>query len=127
MNLLKRFKTSKSRVLFPVISVAASVISVVIIFFLKKYPELDGKVKIIDMITPITYERYLNGRNGSFQGFVHTAKGKSMNKKGEIKSVKNLLFSGQWFLTSGGLPTAVITSRFTTQRICKRDGVKFKS
>lgn len=95
--------------------------------FLKKYPELEGKVKIIDMITPITYERYLNGRNGSFQGFVHTAKGKSMNKKGEIKSVKNLLFSGQWFLTSGGLPTAAITSRFTTQRICKRDGVKFKS
>lgn len=95
--------------------------------YIQKYPEFSQKVEIIDIITPMTYERYLNGRNGSFQGFVHTPKGKAINKKGVIKGLKNFHLAGQWLLTSGGLPPAVITARFTAQRICKADKIKFKS
>ena len=95
--------------------------------YLAKYPELKGKVEIIDTITPMTYERYLNGRNGSFQAFVHTSTGKAINKKGVIKGLKNFHLAGQWLLAGGGLPPAVITARFTAQRICKADKIKFKS
>ena len=94
--------------------------------YLEKYPELTGKVEIIDVVTPMTYQRYLNGRNGSFQAFVQTAKAKAMMRKGEIKGLKNFVMSGQWLLTSGGLPPAAITGRFAAQRICKRDKLKFK-
>ena len=93
--------------------------------YLKTYPELEGKVEIIDVITPLTYQRYLNGRHGSFQGFVHTAKGKPLMQKGVIKGLKNFIFSGQWLLRSGGLPTAVIMAKFAVQRVTKKDKIKF--
>lgn len=95
--------------------------------YLTRYPHLKDKIEIIDVITPLTYQRYLNGRNGSFQGFVHTAKGKSMMQKGEIKGLKNFIFSGQWLISVGGLPPAAMTGKFAVQRICKHDGVKFKA
>ncbi len=95
--------------------------------YLEKYPQLDGKIECIDFVTPLTYERYLNGRHGSFQAFVQTSKGKALMQKGEIKGLKNFIVAGQWILRSGGLPTAVITAKFAVQRICKKDKVKFKS
>lgn len=95
--------------------------------YLTRYPHLKDKIEIIDVITPLTYQRYLNGRNGSFQGFVQTAKGKSMMQKGEIKGLKNFIFSGQWLISVGGLPPAAMTGKFAVQRICKKDGVKFKA
>lgn len=95
--------------------------------YLTRYPNLKDKIEIIDVLTPLTYERYLNGRHGSFQGFVQTAKGKSLMHNGKIKGLKNFLLSGQWLLRSGGLPPAVITGRFTAQRICKRDKIKFST
>ncbi len=94
--------------------------------FLKRYPHLTGKIEVIDVITPMTYQRYLNGRHGSFQGFVQTSKGKALMQKGEIKGLSNFIISGQWLLRSGGLPTAVIMGKFAAQRICKKDKVKFK-
>ncbi len=95
--------------------------------YLKNYPFLEGKVEIIDVITPLTYQRYLLGRHGSFQGFVQTSKGKALMQKGEIDGLKNFILSGQWILRSGGLPPAVITGKFSAQRICVRDGKKFCS
>ena len=94
--------------------------------YLKKYPHFAGKIEVIDVITPMTYQRYLNGRHGSFQGFVQTSKAKSLMQKGEIKGLKNFIISGQWLLRSGGLPPAVITGKFAAQRICKKDKIKFK-
>ncbi|MBQ3235520.1 MAG: NAD(P)/FAD-dependent oxidoreductase [Clostridia bacterium] len=93
--------------------------------FLSRYPSLEGKVEIIDVITPMTYERYLNTRHGSFQGFVHTAKGKSLMQKGVIKNLRNFILAGQGIFRSGGMPPAAITGRFAIQRICKKDKKKF--
>ena len=95
--------------------------------YLTRHPELDGKIEVIDVLTPLTYQRYLNGRHGSFQGFVQTYKAKALMQKGEIKGLKNFILSGQWILRSGGLPPAVITAKFATQRICKKDRIKFKT
>jgi phytoene dehydrogenase-like protein len=95
--------------------------------YIEKYPDLLGKVEIIDVISPLTYERYLNTRHGSFQGFVHTAKGKSLMQKGVIKGLKNFILSGQGIFRSGGMPPALITGKFAVQRICKFDKKKFKT
>lgn len=95
--------------------------------YVKRYPHLEGKIEIIDIITPMTYQRYLNGRHGSFQGFVQTAQGKTLMQKGVIKGLDNFIISGQWLLRSGGLPPAVIMGKFAAQRICKKDKIKFKS
>ena len=89
------------------------------------YPDVADLLEVIDVVTPCTYERYLNSRHGSFQGFIHTSKGKSLMHNGKIKGLKNFLLSGQWLIRSGGLPPAVMTGRFSAQRICRADGKKF--
>ncbi len=94
--------------------------------YLEKYPELEGKIEIIDIFTPLTYQRYLNGRHGSFQAFVQTSRGKSMMQKGTI-GLDGFILSGQWILQSGGLPPAAITGKFAAQRICRADKKKFVS
>lgn len=89
------------------------------------YPDIADKMEVIDVITPCTYERYLNSRHGCFQAFIHTAKGSSIMHNGKIKGLKNFLLCGQWLIQSGGLPPAVMSGRFTAQRICKMDKKKF--
>lgn len=91
----------------------------------ERCPEYEGLLEIIDIITPCTYERYLHSRHGSFQGFIHTAKGKSLMQKGIVPGLDRFILSGQCIFYSGGLPPAAITGRFAAQRICKADGVKF--
>ena len=98
----------------------------IIEIYTEKHPELCGKIELIDFVTPLTYQRYLNGRHGSFQAFVQTSKGKSLMQKGMISGLSGFVLSGQWILQSGGLPPAGITGRFAAQRICHADGVKFK-
>jgi len=93
--------------------------------FKKIFPDLADSVEVIDVITPCTYERYLNSRHGCFQAFVHTAKGKSLMQKGIIKGLDGFILGGQWILQSGGLPPAVMTGRFSALRICKADKKKF--
>ena len=91
----------------------------------ERYPELEGSLETIDVITPMTYERYLNTRHGSFQGFVHTSTGKALMQKGTVPGLNGFILSGQCIFQSGGLPPAVITGRFAAQRICRADGRKF--
>ena len=91
----------------------------------ERYPSLEGTLDTIDVITPCTYERYLNTRHGSFQGFVHTATGKQLMQKGIVPGLKGFILSGQCIFQSGGLPPAAITGRFAAQRICKADGRPF--
>lgn len=102
--------------------VAADVIDVIT----ARYPELAGKLELIDVVTPCTYERYLNTRHGSFQGFVHTSGGKALMQKGKIHGLDGFILSGQCIFQSGGLPPAVITGKFAAQRIIKADHARFR-
>ena len=89
------------------------------------FKDVADQLEVIDVITPCTYERYLNSRHGSFQGFIHTNKGKALMQNGRLKGLKNFILAGQWLIRSGGLPTAVMSGRFSAQRICHSDKKKF--
>ncbi len=89
------------------------------------YTDVADNIEVIDVVTPCTYERYLNSRHGSFQGLVHTKRGKSIMHNGRIKGLKNFILSGQYTIQSGGLPPAVMSGRFAAQRICHSDKKKF--
>lgn len=89
------------------------------------HKDVADQIEVIDVVTPCTYERYLNSRHGAFQGFVHTKRGKSLMHNGRIKGLKNFLISGQYTIQSGGLPPAAMSGRFVAQRICHDDKKKF--
>ncbi len=86
------------------------------------FPELEGKIELLDCWTPMTYNRYCNAYHGSYMGFVTTVGNKQMRFKGIVKGVDNLFIAGQWVMSPGGLPIAVISGKFAVQRILKRDG-----
>lgn len=83
------------------------------------YPELSGKITLLDVATPITYNRYTNAYHGAWMSFMLSPKSKSMMHSGKIKGLKNVYLTGQWLQPPGGLPVAVTTGKFTIQRISK--------
>lgn len=93
----------------------------------ERFPHLKGKVKVLDVATPKTYERYCNAYRGAFMPFMPTVKGKMMEHTGRIKGLKNLFLSGQWLQTGGGLPAALITGKNTIQRLCREEKRPFVS
>lgn len=109
------YKAEKARVAQEMLRIAKSV-----------YPDVADEMEVIDVVTPCTYERYLNSRHGCFQGFIHTKHGKSLMQNGRIKGLKGFILAGQWIVQSGGLPPAVMSGRFAAQRICHDDKKKFE-
>lgn len=85
------------------------------------YPFMSGKLELLDVATPITYERYCNAYRGAFMSFLPTIDGKMMAHTGRIKGLDNIFLSGQWLQPPGGLPVAVVTGKDTIMRICKRE------
>jgi phytoene desaturase len=91
----------------------------------KRFPEMKGKLILLDVATPKTYEKYCNAYMGAFMGFMPTTKGKPLNHNGKIKGIDNLLISGQWLQPPGGLPVALLAGKDTIMRLCKIDKKAF--
>ena len=87
----------------------------------KEFPELSGRIELLDCWTPLTYNRYCNAYHGSYMGFVTTVGNKQMRFKGVVKGIDNLFVAGQWVMSPGGLPIAVISGKFAVQRILKKE------
>lgn len=83
-------------------------------------------IELIDVSTPLTYERYTNAYRGSYMSFLTTNKVKGLMRVGLIKGLNNFVLSGQWIMAPGGLPIAIFTGKHAIERICKMEKVKFK-
>lgn len=91
----------------------------------QRFPELTGKIEILDVATPVTYERYCGAYQGAWMSFVPTPKSEQMIHDGKIKGIKSLYMTGQWLMPPGGLPVALITGKWVIQRICEKEKVHF--
>lgn len=93
---------------------------------IKKYHNLEeNEISVIDVTTPLTYERYANAYRGSYMSFVTTKKVKGLMRKGLIKGLDNFVLAGQWIMAPGGLPIAIFTGKHAIARICKMNKTKF--
>ncbi|SHN59391.1 phytoene desaturase family protein [Desulfitobacterium chlororespirans] len=84
-----------------------------------RFPQMQGKLSLLDVATPKTFERYCNAYRGAFMSFLPTVSGTMMSHTGRIKGLQNLFLSGQWLQPPGGLPVALITGKDTIMRLCK--------
>lgn len=91
-----------------------------------QYPEFSNTTEMVDVVTPVTYERYCGAYRGSFMSFAMTPSAKQGNHPGTISGIKNLYVAGQWIGLTGGLPTAAAAGKFAIQRICKAEGKTIK-
>jgi phytoene dehydrogenase-like protein len=87
----------------------------------KRFPELIGKLILLDVATPMTYHRYTGAYHGAWMSFMMSPKAKLMSHSGKIKGLKNCYLTGQWLEPPGGLPVAVTTGKFTVLRICMKE------
>lgn len=85
-----------------------------------EYPFLDGKIRVLDVWSPMTYTRYCNSYKGAYMSFVTTKQAKSITVPGVIKGIDNVFLASQWLMGPGGLPTAAAMGRFAAWRIMKR-------
>jgi phytoene dehydrogenase-like protein len=91
-----------------------------------RFPELKGKIVPLDMATPVTYERYCGAYRGSWMSYMMTPGSKQLMLTGRIKGLDNLFMSGQWLMSPGGLPCAILTGRWAVQRICKKEKMPWR-
>ncbi len=92
----------------------------------KRYPHFIGKLKALDLVTPLTYERWCGAYKGNWMAYTTTVKAKRLMHNGFIPGLNNVIMSGQWLMPSGGLPVALITGKWAVERICKKDNVNWR-
>lgn len=95
--------------------------------FIERFPEAEGKIKNTDMATPMTYVRYCSAYRGSWMSWAPTPGAKIRFITGILPGLDNFYLTGQWTMPPGGLPTAVMSGKWTIQRICKRENITFKN
>ncbi|MCL2081823.1 MAG: NAD(P)/FAD-dependent oxidoreductase [Oscillospiraceae bacterium] len=91
-----------------------------------KMPETAGRIEVVDVATPLTYERYCNNWKGSWM----TEMLPNMKMKtypAVIKGLDGVYFAGQRMQPPGGLPVALISGRAAVQYLCRDTGTVFVS
>jgi phytoene dehydrogenase-like protein len=90
-----------------------------------KYPQCEGKIEVIDIATPLTYERYTGAYHGSWMSVIEPGD-KMKQYPGNCENVNALYFAGQRLMTPGGLPSAAVSGRKAAQMVCRQFDVMFR-
>ena len=90
-----------------------------------KFPQLEASLKIVDVCTPKTLNRYTNASRGAYMGFLFTHRDATFVHNGFVKGLKNFVMAGQWMQCPGGLPLALAEGKFAIQRICKIEKLSY--
>lgn len=91
----------------------------------QKYPQAEGKIEVIDVATPLTYERYTGAAHGSWMGDMRPGDKFGVTYPGFCEDIKGLYFSGHRIAPPGGLPAALQTGRTAAQLVCRQFDVVF--
>lgn len=109
----KLYKSDKDRYNQAKMNIANAVLAEII----KKFPEYDGKIKVLDTWTPYTYARRNNDTNGAFMRFITTAISRKSSIPSEVKGVDNVFLASHWLRYPGGLPMAAYTGKIAINMV----------
>lgn len=104
--------------------------SLIIKLLEQRFPGIAEQVEVIDIATPLTFERFTGNWKGSFEGWLITPKNAYTIMKPmpqTVPGLNNFYMCGQWVEPGGGLPTSVMSARRLMKLICREDGTKFKT
>jgi phytoene dehydrogenase-like protein len=94
------------------------------------YPGIRQKVEVIDVATPLSYERYTGNWQGSSCGWLLTKKTMFYMLTGMRKTLPglgNFYMIGQWVEPGGMVPVVAMSGRNIIQTICHADHKPFKT
>jgi phytoene dehydrogenase-like protein len=90
-----------------------------------QYPQCEGKIEVIDVATPLTYERYTGAYHGSWMAVMEPGD-KMARYPGDCKDISGLYFAGHRIMSPGGLPAAAASGRQAAQLVCRQFGSVFR-
>ncbi len=93
----------------------------------QRWQGIAADIEMVDVATPLTFERYTGNWRGSFEGWLMTPKEGFLRMKKTLTTVKNFYMVGQWVQPGGGLPSGVSTAREVIAQICREDGKRFQT
>jgi phytoene dehydrogenase-like protein len=99
--------------------------SAVAIVLEQRFPMIKGKIDVIDIATPLTYQRYTDAWNGAYMGWMSTPEMPIAKIPSTLPGLSGFVMAGQWTYPRGGLPTALMTARGSIMKICSEDGRTF--
>jgi phytoene dehydrogenase-like protein len=103
--------------------------NIIIELLAQRFPGLSPLVDVIDVATPLTFERFTGNWKGSFEGWLITPGNANVIIKPmsqTLPGLKNFYMCGQWVEPGGGLPTAIMSGRRLVKKICKEDHIRFR-
>ncbi len=71
------------------------------------FSEFKGNLRVIDVWTPKTYNRYFGEKIGAFMSYILPPKTIPISLSNRVKGIKNCVIASQWLSYVGGLPTAL--------------------
>ncbi len=93
----------------------------------RRWPGVSEQIEMIDVATPMTFERYTGNWEGSMEGWLITTKSMTMKMKKTLPGLDRFYMVGQWVSPGGGLPGCAITAKEVMQIVCHRDGKMFET
>lgn len=96
----------------------------------QRFPGISEQVEMVDVATPMTFERYTGNWKGSFEGWLLTPENASTlirPMRQTLPGLEKFYMCGQWVEPGGGLPTSVMSGRRLVQALCKEDQKKFET
>jgi phytoene dehydrogenase-like protein len=92
----------------------------------KRFPAVRGKVEVVDVATPLTYNRYTGVWKGAYMAWIVPPDAGRFSIPKELPGLSNFYQVGQWVMPPAGLPGSMVTGRYAVQIICKRDKKRFR-
>jgi phytoene dehydrogenase-like protein len=92
-----------------------------------RLPEIAGRVRMIDVATPLTFWRYARSWRGAYEGWLPTPKTLRARVPKRFPMIEGLYLAGQWVQPGGGVPPALLSGRHLVQVLCEQAGRPFES
>ena len=87
----------------------------------KRFPGIKEQIEVVDVASPVTYERYTGNWQGSYEGWADTTETMGKNMSRTLPGLCSFYMAGQWVYPGGGVPGSVISGRHMMQVICNSD------
>jgi len=91
----------------------------------QQYPDLSERCEIMDVATPMTFVRYTGNWKGSYEGWQVTPDSFFLDLPQTLPGLSGFSMAGQWIVTGGGIPGAVLSGRKAVKQMCSDLGKKF--
>ncbi|MGB8489572.1 MAG: NAD(P)/FAD-dependent oxidoreductase [Bacteroidales bacterium] len=96
----------------------------------QRFQGISSLIEMIDVATPMTFERYTGNWKGSFEGWLITPGNSEVLLKPmeqTLPGLNNFYMCGQWVEPGGGLPTSIMSARRLVKKLCGEDHLKFRT